>query len=56
MSLHDIPVGQNIPEDLNVLEKNKWVKVYGWEDIDAARKEVIDAVQRFNDLPDKPNF
>jgi inorganic pyrophosphatase len=38
------------------LEKNKWVKVSGWEDIDAARQEVIDAVERFNRLPDKPNF
>jgi inorganic pyrophosphatase len=38
------------------LEKNKWVKVAGWEDIDAARQEVIDAVNRFNNLPDKPNF
>ena len=38
------------------LERNKWVKVEGWENADAARKEILDAVQRFNDSPNKPNF
>lgn len=38
------------------LERGKWVKVEGWEDAAAARKEVLDAVARYNDTPDKPNF
>ena len=29
------------------LEKGKWVKVKGWEGIDAARKEVMDGVARY---------
>ena len=28
----------------------------GWEDIDAARNEVMEGVQRFNDAKDKPNY
>jgi len=38
------------------LERGKWVKVEGWGDAAAAKKEVLDAVARFNDTPDKPNF
>ena len=30
------------------LEKGKWVKVEGWADADAARKEIMDAVERYN--------
>jgi|SRR5690554_251922 inorganic pyrophosphatase len=30
------------------LEKGKWVKVEGWEGVDAARKEIVDAVERYN--------
>lgn len=38
------------------LETNKWVKVSGWEDIEAARKEIIDSVERYNALPVKAKF
>ena len=38
------------------LEAGKWVKVNGWEGIDAARNEVMTGVQRFNDAKDKPNY
>lgn len=31
------------------LEKGKWVKVQGWEEVDAARKEILDSAQRFED-------
>jgi len=31
------------------LEKGKWVKVKGWEDLAAARKEILDSVKRFED-------
>ena len=29
------------------LEKGKWVKLDGWEGADAARREIIDSVERF---------
>lgn len=29
------------------LEKNKWVKVLGWEDIEAAQKVITDAIERY---------
>lgn len=38
------------------LERGKWVKVEGWENAGAARKEVLEAVARFNESPEKPNF
>jgi len=38
------------------LETNKWVKVDGWEDVDSARKEIMDSIRRFNESPDQPNF
>jgi len=30
------------------LEKGKWVKVEGWGDLEAARKEILDAAERYN--------
>jgi inorganic pyrophosphatase len=51
------------PEDLNALllnqiqhffehykdlEKGKWVKVKGWEGKDAAHKEILDGIERYN--------
>ncbi|MDQ5921369.1 MAG: inorganic pyrophosphatase [Pseudomonadota bacterium] len=30
------------------LEKGKWVKITGWEDAQAAKKEIIDSVNRYN--------
>lgn len=38
------------------LEPGKWVKILGWVDMEAAKKEVLDSVARFNQSPDKPNF
>jgi len=38
------------------LERGKWVKITGWEDSEAARREIIAAIARFNDAPEKPNF
>ena len=40
------------------LEKGKWVKVEGWENAEAARKEILDGVARYNATPDaeKPKF
>ena len=38
------------------LEKGKWVKVEGWAGADDAKKEILLSVERYNALPEKPNF
>ena len=38
------------------LEKGKWVKIDGWHDAAAARKEINDSVARYQDCPEKPMF
>jgi inorganic pyrophosphatase len=38
------------------LEEGKWVKIEGWEGVEAAHAEITDSVQRFQTAPEKPNF
>lgn len=38
------------------LEKTKWVKIDGWEDVAAAKQEIIDSVARYNEAENKPAF
>ena len=38
------------------LEKGKWVKLDGWLDAAAAKKEILDGVTRYQSSPDKPAF
>lgn len=38
------------------LEKGKWVRLRGWADAAAARREVLESVERFRAAPDKPHF
>lgn len=38
------------------LEEGKWVKIEGWEGVEAAHTEILDSVKRYNDAPEKPNF
>lgn len=38
------------------LEPNKWVKIEGWADAAAAKKEIVDSVERYNNSEDKPAF
>ena len=40
------------------LEKGKWVKIEGWKDAEAAKKEILDGVRRFSETPpkDRPKF
>ncbi|MGB5261667.1 MAG: inorganic diphosphatase [Gammaproteobacteria bacterium] len=38
------------------LEPNKWVKIQGWDGIDAAREEILSSCQRYKDAPVKPHF
>jgi len=38
------------------LEKGKWVKIDGWQGADAAKKEILDGVKRYEASPEKPKF
>ena len=38
------------------LEQGKWVTIEGWLGPDEARKEVLDGIARYQDLPEKPKF
>jgi len=38
------------------LERNKWVRTGGWQGVDAARREILEAVERFQAAPEKPAF
>jgi inorganic pyrophosphatase len=38
------------------LEEGKWMKIEGWDGPVTARQEIMDAVKRFEDTPNKPNF
>jgi inorganic pyrophosphatase len=40
------------------LEKGKWVKIEGWKDAKAAKKEILDGVKRFSATPagKRPKF
>ena len=38
------------------LEENKWVKIEGWKDRDAACEEILASIERFNRAPVKPRF
>jgi len=38
------------------LERNKWVKLDGWQGVEAARKELTEAVIRYQASQPKPNF
>jgi inorganic pyrophosphatase len=31
------------------LEPGKWVKIRGWQDADAARKDILESVERFEE-------
>jgi len=38
------------------LEEGKWVKVEGWANIDAARQEILESIERYQQAPEKPCF
>ncbi len=38
------------------LEPNKWVRTGEWEDVNVARKEIMDSIECYQALPVKPNF
>ena len=47
---------QHFFEHYKDLEKNKWVKITGWDGPEEAKQEIIDGVERFKAAPDKPQF
>ncbi|MBT4449031.1 MAG: inorganic diphosphatase [Gammaproteobacteria bacterium] len=38
------------------LEDGKWVRVDDWLDVDDAKKEIMESVERFDNAKEKPNF
>ena len=38
------------------LEKGKWVKVRGWEGVEAACREIVESVERYAALAVKPGY
>jgi inorganic pyrophosphatase len=38
------------------LEENKWVKVEGWDGVEAAHREIMDSIERYQNAPEKPCF
>jgi inorganic pyrophosphatase len=48
--IHDLQLQQisHFFEHYKDLEKGKWVKVKGWEGLDAAKKEILDGIANYN--------
>ena len=38
------------------LEEGKWVKVKGWAGTEAARQEILESIERYQQAPEKPCF
>ncbi len=38
------------------LDEGKWVRVQGWEDVEAAREEILNSLKMFDKAPEKPHF
>ncbi|MCK7594620.1 inorganic diphosphatase [Pseudomarimonas salicorniae] len=38
------------------LEKGKWVKLDGWGGADEAKRIIAESIERFNQLPERPNY
>lgn len=38
------------------LERGKWVKIDGWQGVEAARQEILDSIERYAAEPETPNF
>jgi len=47
---------QHFFEHYKDLEPEKWVRVGDWQNVDAARQEIMDSIKRYNDAPEKPAF
>jgi inorganic pyrophosphatase len=38
------------------LDEGKWVRVGGWDGVEAAKEEVLSSIKMYNDAPVKPHF
>ena len=38
------------------LDEGKWVRVSGWEGVEAAKREISNSVKMFQEAPEKPHF
>jgi len=38
------------------LERGKWVDIQGWGGVEEARQVILDAIKRFEESPDRPNY
>lgn len=38
------------------LEANKWVKIEGWGGVEEAKKEILSAINNYEQAPEKPRF
>ena len=47
---------QHFFEHYKDLEKGKWVRIEGWLDADAAKREILEAIARYEAAPKKPRF
>ena len=47
---------QHFFEHYKDLEEGKWVKIEGWADVEAAKQEILDSIQRYEQAPEKPCF
>lgn len=60
-SITDVPKGVldllgHFFEHYKDLDPDKWVKIDGWAGVEAAKKEVLDSIKRYDSDPDKPCF
>ncbi len=38
------------------LEPGKWVKIKSWVDVEDAKTEILESIERYQNAPDKPYF
>jgi len=60
-AIDDVPESMRVRirhffEHYKDLEKGKWVKVRGWEGIEAAKREIVESVERYDALAVKPGY
>jgi inorganic pyrophosphatase len=68
MNLDRVTPGNNTPDEINVIieipahsdpvkyEVDKWVRIEGWDDREAAYQEILTSIERFNNSPVKLCF
>lgn len=68
MNLDRVTPGNHVPDEVNVIieipahsdpvkyEVDKWVNIEGWEDREAAHREILSSIERYNSAPVKPCF